>query len=128
MKRLLTISSLSLMAIFPVVADESTELPEELTVEPLIKLTPEHLEELLDEKIVGEKNRFTINPGPLAPIISRPELSGKRIGRDGILVCEGYLSRVESEDYCEERIPDDWQPFEFDGRTFFMIPLTDKRG
>ena len=55
-------------------------------------------------------------------------MSGKWIEQDGVPMCDGYLTRVENEDYCEAQVPEDWQPFEFDGRTYFMIPLTDKRG
>jgi hypothetical protein len=127
MKRQFTILFLSLTCIVPVLAEETTEAPEEFTVEPFIELTPEQLK-LLDEHMVREKRGFVINPGSRVPTKRRPELSGKWIEQDGVLMCDGYLTRVESEDYCEAQVPEDWQPFEFDGRTYFMIPLTDKRG
>ena len=72
-----------------------------------------------------EKRGFVVDPGPRVPTKSRPELSGKWIEKDGVLMCDGYLTRIESEDHCESKIPADWTPFEFDGRTYYMIPLTD---
>ncbi len=126
MKRQFTILFLSLTFIVPVLAEETTEPPEESTVEPPIELTPEQLK-LLDEHMVKEKRGFVFGPGFSVPTKRRPELSGKWIEQDGVLMCDGYRTRVESEDYCEAQVPEDWQPFEFDGRTYFMIPLTDKR-
>ena len=43
---------------------------------------------------------------------------------DGARICEGYLTRYEDEDYCASEIPDDWEPFEYDGRTYYVQPLS----
>jgi len=56
MKRPFTILFLSLTAILPVLAEESTEPPEEHTVEPPIKLTPEQKEELLNKNIAWSQD------------------------------------------------------------------------
>ncbi len=47
------------------------------------------------------------------------------VERDGALVCEGYMTRYENEEFCSSEVPDDWRPFEFDGQTFYMQPLAD---
>ena len=47
------------------------------------------------------------------------------VERDGTLVCEGYMTRYEDEEYCASVVPEDWRPFEFDGQTFYMQPLAD---
>ncbi len=107
------------------IAEETTDPPEESTVESPIELTREQLK-LLDEHIVREKRGFVIDPGVRVPTKRRPALSGKWIEQDGVLMCDGYLTRVQSEDHCEAQVPEEWQPFKFDGRTYFMIPLTDK--
>ncbi len=41
----------------------------------------------------------------------------------GSIICLGYLTRVESEDYCAESVPDDWTPFTFAGQTYYVQPL-----
>lgn len=40
-----------------------------------------------------------------------------------VLDCEHYLTRVESEDFCSEEAPGDWESFEFEGETYFLQPL-----
>lgn len=53
------------------------------------------------------------------------EYSGKWVERDGVMVCDGYLTRVEDEDHCVAEVPDDWEKFTFDGKTYYMQPLRD---
>ena len=48
---------------------------------------------------------------------------GKWREDDGMLVCEGYLTRYESQDYCASEIPPDWEPFEYDGQVYYIQPL-----
>lgn len=48
---------------------------------------------------------------------------GNWVERDGALICEGYLTRYADEDYCASEVPEDWQPFEFDGQTYYLQPL-----
>ena len=59
MKRPFTILYLSLTAILPVLAEESTEPPEEHTVEPPVKLTPEQQE--LFDKLTPEQKEELLN-------------------------------------------------------------------
>ncbi len=37
--------------------------------------------------------------------------------------CNGYLSRDQSKDFCEEDVPSDWIPFEYEGETYYIAPL-----
>ena len=40
-----------------------------------------------------------------------------------VLDCDHYLTRVESEGFCSEEAPGDWESFEFEGKTYFLQPL-----
>ena len=106
-------------------ADEPAKNPEESTSEPSSELTPEQLE-LLYEYMAREKRGFVIPPKTTMPLEDQPEFSGEWIEREGMHTCDGYLTRIENEDYCEAEIPADWRPFEFDGRTYFVQPLADE--
>ena len=107
-------------------ADEPAETPEDSTTEPSPELTPEQLKLLFDELMAREKRGFVIPPKSTTPLEDRPKFSGEWIERDGLRTCDGYLTRVENEDYCAAGVPADWQPFEFDGRTYYIQPLTDE--
>ncbi|MCH7509900.1 MAG: TonB family protein [Proteobacteria bacterium] len=39
-------------------------------------------------------------------------------------VCDGYLTRAVGDDYCQKEIPVDWLSFEFEGKTYYMQPLS----
>ena len=54
-----------------------------------------------------------------------PPFPGEWVEKDGSRYCNGYLTRVESEDFCVSDVPSDWVPFEFDGQTYFVQPLSD---
>lgn len=43
--------------------------------------------------------------------------------RDGVRVCNGYLTRVEDEDFCANSVPEDWKKFDFNGQTYYRVPL-----
>lgn len=43
--------------------------------------------------------------------------------RNGMKLCKGYLTRIEDEDFCAESIPEGWKAFEFNGRTYYRVPL-----
>lgn len=103
--------------------DLETDL-KELESELADELTPEQLERLY-EFLEEEDRAFVMPPKALAPSENQPEYSGEWIERDGVRECDGYLTRIEGEDYCRADIPTDWQPFEFNGKTFFVQPLTD---
>ena len=51
------------------------------------------------------------------------EYSGEWVNRDGELVCDGYLMRKANEDFCSATVPDDWKPFWFNGKTYYVQPL-----
>ena len=50
-------------------------------------------------------------------------LAGEWVERDGSRFCNGYLTRVESEEFCVSEIPEGWVPFTFEGQTYFVQPL-----
>jgi hypothetical protein len=52
-------------------------------------------------------------------------LTGEWVEKDGSRICDGYMTRVENEDYCESDVPEDWIPFEFEGQTYYVQPLAD---
>ncbi|MCZ6827356.1 MAG: hypothetical protein O7D88_07640 [Gammaproteobacteria bacterium] len=39
-------------------------------------------------------------------------------------VCDGYLTRSGGDDYCQKEIPADWLSFEFEGKTYYLQPLS----
>ena len=43
--------------------------------------------------------------------------------RDGVRMCNGYLTRVEDEDFCAKSVPQDWEKFDFNGQTYYRVPL-----
>ncbi len=49
--------------------------------------------------------------------------TGEWIQRNGERVCDGYMTRDESKDYCVADVPKDWQPFTFEGKTYYRQPL-----
>ncbi len=53
-----------------------------------------------------------------------PEKSGKWQKEGESLVCDGFLTRVENDDHCAAEVPSDWRPFEFNGKTYYVQPLT----
>ena len=52
-------------------------------------------------------------------------VTGEWVEKDGSRICDGYMTRVESEDYCVSEVPEDWIPFEFEGQTYYVQPLAD---
>ncbi len=52
------------------------------------------------------------------------EYSGEWVDRNGSRLCDGYLTRREDEDFCVAEVPNDWRPFEFDGKTYHVQPLS----
>ncbi len=86
-------------------ADQPAEAPEDSTSEPDLELTPEQL------KLFGDPSA---------------KEAGEWIEKDGMRVCDGYLTRFENKDYCAAEVPSDWQPFEFNGRIYYVQPLMEK--
>ena len=54
--------------------------------------------------------------------------SGKWIEKDGVRRCDGYMTRRADQDYCSAEIPEGWVPFTFNGREYYMQPLTESVG
>lgn len=68
----------------------------------------------------------TAKAGCLAAADHAPR-PGKWVEKDGVLECDGYMTRRADQDYCSAEIPEDWVPFTFDGKEYYMQPLTDNR-
>ena len=43
--------------------------------------------------------------------------------RDGIMACNGYLTRVEDNYFCAKSVPEDWEQFDFNEQTYYRVPL-----
>lgn len=41
----------------------------------------------------------------------------------GAVICEGYVTNRQDQEYCADSAPDDWVPFEFNGSTYYVHPL-----
>lgn len=83
--------------------------------------SPEQLEDLVAK---GDRG-FAIPPPNDRPLGDPPDYSGEWIKRGGIWECDGYLTRFADEEFCTANLPNDWVPFEFEGRTFYVQPLSD---
>ena len=74
-------------------------------------------EQLSQEYAVLEQLRQAIEDS------SNDDFSGEWIDGDGARICDGYLTRLGNEEFCEASIPDNWTPFEFNGQTYHRQPL-----
>lgn len=54
---------------------------------------------------------------------AQDERSGQWVQRGGKIVCDGYLTRFDDQDYCSAEVPEDWRPFVFDGELYYLQPL-----
>jgi hypothetical protein len=98
----------SILALSAVLAEEQTDESDTEPKQEYEQLTPEKKAEIYGD-LTNE---------------NRTKRSGRWLKEDGASVCDGYLTQVEGEDYCAAEIPDDWQPFTFNGKTYYMQPLT----
>jgi hypothetical protein len=117
--------TLSVFLVFscPTFADDSEKDANEPEPAPLGELTPELLDQL-DKYLGREKKGFVIPPNAELPLENQQERSGEWIEKDGVLMCDGYLTRIESEEFCAAEIPAGWLPFEFNGHTYYVQPLS----
>jgi hypothetical protein len=76
--------------------------------------------EIVDESMTALQPQLTVPTDRI--------LSGEWRVDNGQRICDGYLSRVEDEDFCVAEVPDDWEPFEYEGQTYYVQPLADKNG
>ena len=44
--------------------------------------------------------------------------------QDGSRICTGFLTRNIDVDFCAAEVPSHWVPFEFNGQTYYMQPLS----
>ena len=52
------------------------------------------------------------------------KFSGEWRYEDGNRLCKGFLTRSYAQDFCAADVPMDWQPFTYDGKTYFVQPLS----
>ena len=52
------------------------------------------------------------------------KFSGEWYFVGGDRICDGFLTRSDDEEFCEAEIPEDWQPFTYDGKTYYVQPLS----
>ena len=52
------------------------------------------------------------------------DLRDRQLEDSNFRTCAGFLTRDESEQYCEEEVPDDWREFEFNGEKYYLQPLS----
>jgi hypothetical protein len=56
-------------------------------------------------------------------VVTGDSKSGEWVQKDGILTCDGFMTRRADLDYCSAEVPGDWVPFEYDGQVYFLQPL-----
>ncbi len=91
--------------------------------DPLTGLTPEQ-QSFFDAVMARENRGFIIPPPDSERLEGQPDYSGQWIERGGVKECDGYLTSMEDEAFCSSEIPRDWVPFEFEGRTYYVEPLS----
>ena len=63
-------------------------------------------------------------PMDVWPKSSTGEYSGQWLEEKGIRRCDGYLAKGEDGDFCVAEMPSDWNPFKFEGQTYYSLPLS----
>lgn len=111
--------------------DSDEKLKSDLGVSPMIEPAPEptvteemkEAEREAQQAVQDSENEFEY--------FSRERLGqeqlalGKWIEENGSKICVGFLTRVADEDFCASTIPSDWEPFEFNGHTYYVQPLSE---
>ena len=54
----------------------------------------------------------------------KPTYSGEWTNRDGVREGDGYLTHSENDVHCAAAVPEAWIPFEFEGETYYVAPLS----
>ena len=89
-----------------VMTDEMIEAEREAQF--AMKMSEEEFDYFLQEQL---------GAGPFPP--------GEWLEQDGARMCVGFLTRDADQDYCAAEIPADWVPFEFNGQTYYVQPLSE---
>ncbi|MGB5164982.1 MAG: hypothetical protein WBN09_11450 [Woeseiaceae bacterium] len=101
-------------------ADEPEAVQGDASTAPLIDLEQQQI------VVLNQESGLEIPADELLDLESPPKLSGEWIEKDGVLECDGYLTRMEEEEFCAAEVPSDWQPFDYDGMTYYVQPIKDK--
>lgn len=43
--------------------------------------------------------------------------------KDRRAICDGLQTNIQTYDFCTDTVPKDWKPLEFNGVTYYVIPL-----
>ena len=111
---------IALLVPLAVIAEDDAETEHRLP-DSIQELSPEEFDRFLREL---EEQGFAKLPMEPKSEQDERDYSGEWIEEDGVRYCDGYLTRNADEEYCSTEIPDDWQPFEFDGETYYVAPLS----
>lgn len=111
---------------------DTDEIPKpDLGVSPTIESTPEstvteemkEAEREAQQAIQDAENEFEYF---YRERLGQEQLAtGEWIEQDGSKICVGFLTRVADENFCASKIPSDWEPFEFNGHTYYAQPLSE---
>jgi len=127
----LLVAAISLIAVLYALAGRDSgdvrELAPNVASGQELQSNPER--ERLFGALSGEERRgIVIPPEDFAELEDRPAYSGQWFYRDGMRLCDGYLTRFEDDEYCSSEVPSDWVPFEFEGNTYYVQPLSANGG
>ncbi|MEO1203592.1 MAG: hypothetical protein AAFX10_12845 [Pseudomonadota bacterium] len=50
--------------------------------------------------------------------------SGSWRNENGTRICDGHMTRFAGQEYCVAKVPEEWTPFTFNDRQYYLQPLT----
>ncbi|MCZ6561276.1 MAG: TonB family protein [Gammaproteobacteria bacterium] len=106
----------------------TTEKPLTITQKVLFEIDKDYCDE--NEKPINPENvaRIKSQDSMIEPEDLEHSFSGEWQILDGFRkVCDGYLTRPQEEDFCAAEVPGDWVPFQFEGKTYYMQPLSGRK-
>jgi hypothetical protein len=58
------------------------------------------------------------------PEPNEDQFSGEWKIENGELICDGFLIRRSDKDFCSASVPEDWERFSYNGKTYYIQPLS----
>lgn len=86
--------------------------------------TQETNQDFVDQYVESHPVEKPTFPEPQAAADGRERRSGRWTLVDGSLVCDGYLTRFSSQEFCQAQVPEDWETYLFDGKTYYVQRLS----
>jgi len=102
----------------PVKAAESSESDGQRSTEEALPAAPD-----ADENASKIEEFMAVAMSAPLPADDLNFIPGAWRVENGAKICDGYMTRIEDEDYCAAEIPRDWIAREFDGETYYVQPL-----